>query len=235
MEREGTRRRSIRPLYEHVFVAYPAYVRDKARQMRLESGLTIDELAERLAISRQTIYYWVRDLPIEREPRWNPHGGAAAVKTKYQVRREAAYARGLDEFDELARAATFRDFVCMYIGEGYKRNRNRVSIGNSDPRVVTLAARWIRRFSANRVSYWVQYHADQDLAELAAFWAAELRVEPSDIRLQRKSNSGQLAGRNWRSRYGVLTVLADDTLFRARLQAWIDRVKAEWIDWAYGA
>jgi transposase-like protein len=218
-----------------VFVTYPAYVRDKARQMRVERGLTIDELAERLAISRQTIYYWVRDLPIAREPRWNPHGGAAAVKTKYAVRREEAYARGLEEFDELALAATFRDFVCMYIGEGSKRNRNRVAIGNSDPRVVTLAAHWIRRFSSNRVSYWVQYHADQDLAELAAFWAGELGVEPSDIRFQRKSNSGQLAGRNWRSQYGVLTVLADDTLFRARLQAWIDRVKAEWIDWAYGA
>ncbi len=32
--------------------------------MRIERKLTIDELAERLALSRSTIYYWVRDLPI---------------------------------------------------------------------------------------------------------------------------------------------------------------------------
>ena len=32
--------------------------------MRVERQLTIDELAERLALSRSTIYYWVRDLPI---------------------------------------------------------------------------------------------------------------------------------------------------------------------------
>jgi predicted transcriptional regulator len=31
--------------------------------MRIERQLTIDELAERLALSRSTIYYWVRDLP----------------------------------------------------------------------------------------------------------------------------------------------------------------------------
>ena len=32
--------------------------------MRIERRLTIDELAERLALPRTTIYYWVRDLPI---------------------------------------------------------------------------------------------------------------------------------------------------------------------------
>jgi hypothetical protein len=32
--------------------------------MRIERKLTIDELVERLALSRSTIYYWVRDLPI---------------------------------------------------------------------------------------------------------------------------------------------------------------------------
>jgi excisionase family DNA binding protein len=32
--------------------------------MRIERKLTIDELAERLGLSRSTVYYWVRDLPI---------------------------------------------------------------------------------------------------------------------------------------------------------------------------
>jgi transposase-like protein len=60
MAGEATRRRSIRPKWEHVFVTYPAYVREKARRMRVERDFTIDEIAERLAISRQTIYHWVR-------------------------------------------------------------------------------------------------------------------------------------------------------------------------------
>jgi hypothetical protein len=48
------------------------------------------------------------------------------------------------------------------------------------------------------------------------------------IKLLRKSNSNQLRGRQWRSRHGVLTVRAFDTLVRARLQAWMDRLRAEW-------
>jgi hypothetical protein len=31
--------------------------------MRVERKLTIDQIAERLALSRTTIYYWVKDLP----------------------------------------------------------------------------------------------------------------------------------------------------------------------------
>ena len=35
-------------------MAYPAYVKQKARELRTDRKLTIDELAERLAIPRTT-------------------------------------------------------------------------------------------------------------------------------------------------------------------------------------
>jgi transcriptional regulator with XRE-family HTH domain len=212
-------------------VTHPAYIREKARQMRIERGMTIDEIAERLAVSRMTVYYWLRDLP--RPPRReNPHPANLAMQRKYRLLREEAYAQGAAEFDELAREPTFRDFVCMYIGEGYKRCRNTVSIANSDPRVIDLAAAWIRRFARNPVRYWVQHHADQDLDELAEFWGARLGVPPAEIRFQRKSNSSQLKFRTWRCEYGVLTVRATDTLLRARLQAWMDCIAKSWLEFA---
>jgi predicted DNA-binding transcriptional regulator AlpA len=39
-------------------MAHPAYLREKARSLRVGRALTIDELAARLALSRSTIYYW---------------------------------------------------------------------------------------------------------------------------------------------------------------------------------
>jgi hypothetical protein len=74
----------------------------------------------------------------------------------------------------------------------------------------------------------VQYHADQDLDELRTFWGDHLGIDGSAIRLQRKTNSGQLKGRTWRSAHGVLTVATNDTYLRARLQAWMDRIRTEW-------
>jgi hypothetical protein len=76
--------------------------------------------------------------------------------------------------------------------------------------------------------FYIQYHADQDLNELREFWAATLGVDPAPIRLQRKSNSNQMTGRIWRSRYRVMTVRLCETLLRARLQAWMDRLRTEW-------
>ena len=101
--------------------------------MRVERKYTIDELAERLALSRSTIYYWVRDLPIPGSgsggvwPEAARRKGTRAMQRKYRLLREEAYREGLLEYDELAVDPTFRDFVCLYIAEGYKRDRNRVS------------------------------------------------------------------------------------------------------------
>jgi excisionase family DNA binding protein len=216
-------------------MAHPAYLREKARSLRIERKLTIDELAERLALSRSTIYYWVRDLPI---PGSRPGGGwpesahraaGRAIKRKYRLLREAAYEEGVQSFDELAADQSFRDFVCMYIAEGYKRDRNRVSICNSDDAVLHLALRWIHRLTDRPPEFSIQYHADQDLSAVRVFWEQALGIGRDAIRFQRKSNSGQLKGRQWRSRHGVLTVRVHDTYFRSRLQAWMDRLRSDWV------
>lgn len=202
--------------------------------MRTTQQLSIDELSQRLALSRSTIYYWIRDLPI---PGSGPGGewpesarrlGTQAMQRKYRLLREAAYRQGLDEFDALSAERTFRDFVSLYIAEGFKRNRNVVEVGNSDPAVMRVVTGWLRRITDRQLRFSIQYHADQDLDELRGFWAVTLAIDPGEIVLQRKSNSGQLAGRCWRSRYGVISVRVSDTLLRARMQAWMDRIKTEW-------
>ena len=213
-------------------MAYPAYVREKARSLRVERHLSLDEIAARLALPKTTVYYWLRDIPLGRPRRWNvgQRKGSRNMQRKYALRRAAAYLQGRIEFPDLAEEPTFRDFVCLYMAEGSKRCRNTVAVCNSDPRIVVLCGNWIRRFTRNGVRYSIQYHVDQDLDELRRFWAAKLGVAPHDIRFQRKSNSGRLTGRTWRSRYGVLTVSTGDTLLRARLEGWMHSLQDQWLD-----
>ena len=125
-------------------MAYPDYLRVRARALRVAKHLTLDELVERLALPRATVYYWIRDLPLGR-PRSSAgqQKGTAAMQSKYRRLREEAYAQGRLEFDQLVASPTFRDFVVLYIAEGYKRSRNTVRLGNSDERVVPLVAGWI--------------------------------------------------------------------------------------------
>lgn len=216
-------------------MAHAPYLREKARQMRVERKLTIDELAERLALSRSTVYYWVRDLPIEGS---GPGGGlppraqkmgTTVMQQKFKRLRDEAYEDGRRSFETLVNDPTFRDFVCLYLAEGYKRSRNTVSIANSDPAVLVVSQNWLRRLSPRKdLKYQIQYHADQDLDELRKFWASTLQIDGGRIRFQRKSNSNQLTGRTWRCKHGVLTIACHDTLLRARMQAWLDCLRASW-------
>jgi hypothetical protein len=209
-------------------MAYPAYLRERARELRTTKHLSLDEIAERLALPKTTVYCWIVDLPLGRPRRENGHKGNLAMQAKYRRLREDAYAQGWAEYDELVNVPTFRGFVSLYIAEGFKRDRNRVSIADSDERVIGLAVSWMRRFTTKRLTYSIQYHADQVLAELRDYWGGLLGIDGEAIRFQRKSNSSQLARRTWRCEHGVLTVTAGDTLLRARLQAWIDRIRDVW-------
>ena len=211
-------------------MAYPRYLRERALELRTTRGLSLDEIADRLALPKTTVYYWIKAVPLGRARRGNAgqRKGNRAMQTKYRRLREDAYAQGLAEYDELTKLPTFRDFVVLYIAEGYKRRRNVVSIANSDPRVIAVAVDWLSRLSPKRLLFALQYHADQDLEKLRCFWSDVVGADSTAIRLQRKSNSNQLACRTWRSEHGVLTVTVNDTLLRSRLQAWIDRVRDEW-------
>lgn len=216
-------------------MAYPAYIREKARELRAEKKLTIDELAERLAIPRTTIFGWVRDLEIPRTsndgwPESARRKGTRAMQVKYRALREAAYEDALHFYLHLSEIPSFRDFLVLFITEGHRRSRHRVSIANSDSAVVHLAARWMRILSAGDLTYSVQCHVDQVPADVQGFWGKQLGVSPGEIRLLRKSNSGRLNGRTWRSKHGVLAVTADDTYFREAMQAWTDCLRDTWLD-----
>lgn len=115
------------------------------------------------------------------------------MQRKYRELREQAYAAAVADFDRLCEEPTFCDFVCLYLVGGYKRNRNHVSVGNSDPPT----------------------RSSTTLTKACLSFAG--------------SAGGQMAKRTWRSRYGVLTVATGDTLSRARLQAWMDCVRATWV------
>jgi len=74
----------------------------------------------------------------------------------------------------------------------------------------------------------VQYHADQDADALRGFWATTLGIDAHFVRMHAKSNSGGLRTRIWRCAHGVAAVEVYDTMLRARLQAWIDRIREDW-------
>ncbi|MEO8612132.1 MAG: hypothetical protein ABI690_29830 [Chloroflexota bacterium] len=206
------------------------HLREKAIVLRTKQNMTLDEIVERLALPKTTIYHWIKDIPI---PRTNKQSEAqrnstARMQAKFAALRDAAYQQDLAEAPELLRDPTFRDFVVLYMAEGTKRDRNKVGIVNSDPKIVKLAHRCLRQLVSKNFYYALQYHADHDVDDLKTFWADLLNIEPEMIRPSRKSNSNQLSGRQFRSVHGLLSIEVNDTYLRAKMQAWMDIVKSQW-------
>jgi len=212
-------------------MAHDALLRAKAIELRTKHRMTLDDIVERLQLPKTTIYYWIKDIPIGRTEKQTERQkiGTRVMQAKYTAKREEAYEQGIAELPELLKEPTFRDFVVLYIGEGTKRDRNTVALVNSDAKTVKLAYYWMKRLSNNpHFAFRLQYHIDHDVSELKQYWAGILNISPDVITIMRKSNSGQLAGRQFRSVHGLLTVHVNDTYLRARLQAWMDFIKNEW-------
>lgn len=150
------------------------------------------------------------------------------MQRNYAQLRQQAYDEGRTVYVERSEHPTFQHFVCLYLAEGYKRDRNTVATCNSDPAIIGLANAWIRREARRKVWCEVQFHADQDPDELQRFWGEIVGMDAQVVRLQPKSNSGRLSGRTWRCEHGVLTVGSNDTYFRARLEAWMDCLRESW-------
>ncbi len=220
-------------------MAHSRYLRQMARSLRVEQQLTVDELALRMALPRSTIYYWVRDLPLrskgDREPA--SHEPASALSQVSPMSSEAAYVEALESFAELDAQPTFRDFVCVYLMQGEQRDRTRVALTNSDPMVMRLVSRWIKRLTDKAPFLSLQCSGEHSSTDLRHFWSEAVGAEPRAIRVRdvaggkRSDAEGDdraPSASGGDERHGLLTVTVNDMLLRARLQAWMQRTRETW-------
>lgn len=213
---------------------YPAYIKQKAIELRTQKNMTLDEIVDHLKLPKTTVYGWIKHIPIPRTHAQTvaQQQKAELIRVKHEKIRHLAYQEGLEEAPELMMNPLFRDFVSLYIAEGSKTQRNMVEIGNSDAAVMKMSTYWIRKYMnpERAIEYRVQIHADHDEDEIKEYWATILNIQPEQVKVMRKSNSGKMTKRNFRSVHGVLSVRVSDTHFRSRLGGWIDYLKKLWLD-----
>jgi hypothetical protein len=207
-------------------------LRERAREWRV-SGSSLDEICGRLGLSKGTVHHWIVDIPLQRRSRSGDNfrrtGSAQVLRlARFKELRRIAYEQGKGEFLGLARDPSFRDFVMLFMTEGHRRGQHCVSIANSNPALVSLAFRWMKELSHHRIAIKLQVHADQDPKALRIFWGELLGADTEAIRISRKSNSGALAVRKWRSVHGVATVTSHDTAFRERMRGWCEQLELSW-------
>lgn len=207
------------------------HLRRKALELR-KNGKTIGDICEMLSVGKGTAYYWIKDIPIPRTEKQTDaqKAGTKAMQLKCSSLREKAYEEGIKQYKSLMAKPLFRDFVVLYLTEGFRRTRHHVAVSNSNPNLIRLAYLWIRSLAnyKRKFDFQIQCHVDNDENELKLFWSNVLGISKEQIKIRRKSNSGKLSGRQWRSEHGVFTVRVNDTYLRSRIESWMDKIQEEW-------
>jgi transposase-like protein len=215
-------------------------LREEAVRLRRSEGLSLNELAARLQVARTTIYYWVKnvssgaptaEIQMQRSEsqKANQRLAAVANQAKHAARRKENYDLMREKASEVLQDLEIRDFVVLYLAEGYRKDKNAVGLSNSNPNIIAFTHNCLKRLATNKHFYYsFQYHADQNPDELQLFWASYLGIDAQQIHPIPKTNSGHLKGRRFACEYGIFQIKLGDTRFRAELQALMDAVQEEW-------
>lgn len=174
-------------------------VYDHVRLLRAQ-GLTYKEINEKLSIntSKSTLSYWCKDIILT--PEQNNRIQAQNLKTLAITRQMSVAAgkqRRLLKEVELVKANQHLKanlwnsadnvkiaLALLYLAEGAKRDTSSLMFGNSDPRIIKLFLRLLRRcYDVDETKFrcTVQCRSDQDVEKLNSFWSRVTRIPRSQF------------------------------------------------------
>lgn len=210
-----------------MFNQFSEETKELAKSLYLDDGMSVSDIARKLDIARSTVDGWLKPYTAKNRSEGQQRK-SEAMKAHYESLRDEAYQEAREQASELLADPFFRDFVAMYIGEGYKKSLNDVAIANSNPPIMLMAQHFLMKLTDNKLLYDIQVHISQDEQELKQFWGDFLTIDPQQITTIRVSTSDQSSGRKFNSEYGVLTIRVGDTYLRARLEAWMEHLRELW-------
>ncbi len=170
--------------------------RAEARRLRAE-GLSYNQIAAKLGVSKSSISLWVRDLPrtgplsYEEWRRRNTEGKRAAGALRRQaneVLREATRAAAAAEIGPLTDRELIIAGAVAYWCEGAKsksyRRDDHVTFVNSDPGLITFFLRFLKAagVASEDLIFRVQIHEHADADAAQQFWLDITRGPESQFR-----------------------------------------------------
>ena len=171
-------------------------VRAKARTLR-EQGLSYNQIAAELGVSKSSVSLWVRDLPrpepLSYEAFRERHVAGvrrwwAAERQVREARRVAARAAASNEIGDLNDREIIIAGAIAYWCEGAKnkpdRRYDRVVFTNSDPGLSMLFLRFLDAagIGRDRLIYQVQIHESADVRTAQEFWLGVTGADPAQFR-----------------------------------------------------
>lgn len=169
-------------------------------ELYVEKSLSMHEIASKLGCSDNQVVYWMSKHEIPRRSlsdaiyvHSNPHGDPFKIKTIKTM--EDAELLGIG--------------IGLYWGEGNKRSKHSVRLGNTDPGVITTFIRFLVEICGidmSKVHYGLQIFSDIDPSGALNFWMKELHADMSQFGKVIVIPARSIGNYRVKNQTGVLTV-----------------------------
>src|SRR3989344_632704 len=163
--------------------------RSKAIELRIKHKLGYGAIAKRIKVSKSTLSYWLKDLPLSddrilqlRREAWS-RGQASrelfrkTMREKRQARENTVYLEQKRKLGKLSEQSLFVAGLMLYLAEGSKKNPYSICFSNTDPEIIKFFVSWMERFMdipRSRMKGQLHLYASMDIAAEKRFWAREL-------------------------------------------------------------
>lgn len=169
-------------------------------KLYLNGGMSISATAKKLKCSPNKVYYWLLKHDIKRRSR---------SEGVYRIHNPKGDPFKESELDSKRKLFLFGIGIGLYWGEGTKKSRHSVRLGNSDPRLVKAFILFLQEIycvkrSALRFGLQVFDSMNQD--KEVSFWAEQLKVSENQFyKTMVTPSRGKGTYRN-KMAHGVITV-----------------------------
>jgi len=176
-----------------------------------KSGFSAAEIAEKLDISVNKVIYWLRKFQIPRRSlsealylKQNPNGDPFSIRKNLTPKERELLGLGLG----------------IYWGEGNKVSKGRISVSNSDYRVISKFVEFLIKvcqIETSKLRFNLQTFNDVDPEKSLEYWCKELNI--SKVKFNKVIIIPPLGKGNYRnkSKYGVCSV----NFCNIKLKKWI--------------
>jgi hypothetical protein len=145
---------------------------EQARELRAQ-GLILQDIADRLGVSKSSVSLWVRDVPFTPTRRQYGPNRPNRLHDEKLAQIAALDQAGIDRIGTLCEDAFLAAGVALYAGEGAKRDRT-IVFANSDAAMVRFFCTWLRRhfeIDESRLRARVYLHDGLDLDAAHVHWS----------------------------------------------------------------
>ena len=208
--------------------------KDKAKIFKLRSqGKSFSELSKLFSVPKSTLSEWFKG------HMWSKEIAQKLIKKSEQkstiVLKELAIIRGEhlkklyiqaeieagEEFEFLKYHPLFISAMMIYWGEGDKLSKSRISIANTDPRMLRVFLYFLKNicgFNDDKIRAWILAYPDMNIESSKEYWIKNTGLNELNFRktitIQGKPTKRKLSN-------GVCTIELSSTYFKIKMLVWL--------------